>query len=90
MIHVTPQMRIRVALDPVDVRPGIDGQCRLCLADLKEDPFRGAALTDRGAVRSPCDPPRDESSETASMPRTPVFPAIGGHRAAAPRRLGLR
>lgn len=41
MIQVTPQMRVRVAVDPVDFRRGIDGLRRLCIADLNEDPFRG-------------------------------------------------
>ncbi len=41
MIQVTPQMRILVAIDPVDFRNGIDGLARVCREKLREDPFRG-------------------------------------------------
>jgi transposase len=37
-------MRVRVALDPVDFRRGIDGLSRLCIADLKDDPFCGTVF----------------------------------------------
>lgn len=47
MIQVTPQMRIRVALAPVDFRRGIDGLAQLCRADLKEDPFQGTLFVFR-------------------------------------------
>ena len=42
MIQVTPQMRIMVAVDPVDFRRGIDGLARVCKEHLKENPFSGA------------------------------------------------
>jgi len=41
MIQVTPQMRILVAVEPVDFRKGIDGLARVCKEVLKQDPFRG-------------------------------------------------
>ena len=41
MIQVTPQMRILVAVEPVDFRRGIDGLARLCREVLKADPFSG-------------------------------------------------
>jgi transposase len=41
VIQVTPQMRILVAVDPVDFRKGIDGLARVCRERLAEDPFRG-------------------------------------------------
>ena len=41
MIQVTPQMRILVAVDPVDFRQGIDGLARVCKEALLQDPFRG-------------------------------------------------
>jgi len=41
MIQVTPQMRVLVAIEPVDFRKGIDGLARLCQEVLKQDPFRG-------------------------------------------------
>ena len=41
MIQITPQMRILVAVDPVDFRRGIDGLARLCREVLDSDPFAG-------------------------------------------------
>jgi hypothetical protein len=39
MIHVTAQMRVLVAIEPVDGRKRIDSLVRLCQAQLGEDPF---------------------------------------------------
>lgn len=41
MIQVTPQMRILVAVEPVDFRKGIDGLAKVCREELRTDPFRG-------------------------------------------------
>jgi transposase len=41
MIQVTPQMRIWVAVEPVDFRKGIDGLAGLCRGTLRSDPFSG-------------------------------------------------
>jgi transposase len=41
MIQVTPQMRILVAVEPVDFRRGIDGLARAAREGLGEDPFSG-------------------------------------------------
>ena len=41
MIQVTPQMRILVAVEPVDFRKGIDGLARVCKAELESDPLSG-------------------------------------------------
>jgi transposase len=41
MIQVTPQMRILVAVDPVDFRKGIDGLAGICRTVLQADPFSG-------------------------------------------------
>ena len=41
MIQVTPQMRILVAVDPIDFRKGIDGLARVCREVLRADPFSG-------------------------------------------------
>ncbi len=41
MIQITPQMRILVAVDPVDFRRGIDGMARVCREVLDSDPFAG-------------------------------------------------
>ena len=41
MIQVTPQMRILLAVEPVDFRKGIDGLAQVCRQVLKKDPFFG-------------------------------------------------
>src|ERR1039458_9086155 len=47
MIQLTPQMRILVAVEPVDFRKGIDGLARLSRDALRTDPFSGAVLVFR-------------------------------------------
>ena len=47
MIQITPQMRILVAVEPVDFRRGIDGLARLCRHELQSDPFSGALFVFR-------------------------------------------
>lgn len=47
MIQVTPQMRILVAVEPVDFRCGIDGLARVCTAVLTTDPFSGTVFVFR-------------------------------------------
>ncbi len=42
MIQITPQMRILLAVEPVDFRKGIDGLVQLCRQQLSADPFGGA------------------------------------------------
>ena len=44
MLQITPQMRILVAVEPVDFRKGIDGLAQLCRQALGEDPFRRRAV----------------------------------------------
>ena len=47
MIQITPQMRILLAVEPVDFRKGIDGLAGICkLLDL--DPFSGHLFVFRG------------------------------------------
>ena len=41
MIQVTPQMRILLAVEPVDFRKGIDGLASVCKNVLGSDPFSG-------------------------------------------------
>jgi transposase len=41
MIQITPQMRILVALNPVDFRKGIDGLASICREKIKLNPFSG-------------------------------------------------
>jgi hypothetical protein len=47
MIQVTPQMRILLAVAPVDFRRGMDELARLCREVLQTDPFSGAAFVFR-------------------------------------------
>jgi transposase len=47
MIQLTPQMRILVAVEPVDFRRGIDGMCRVCRQTLSSDPLSGAVFVFR-------------------------------------------
>ena len=41
MIQITPQMRVLVAVDPVDFRKGIDGLAEVARQELSRDPFSG-------------------------------------------------
>jgi transposase len=41
MIQITPQMRILLAVEPVDFRKGIDGLVGVCKNALDSDPFSG-------------------------------------------------
>ncbi len=47
MIQITPQMRILVAVEPVDFRRGIDGLARVCREVLEADPFSGGLFVFR-------------------------------------------
>jgi len=47
MIQLTPQMRILVAVEPVDFRAGIDGLCRKCREVLGADPLSGTVFVFR-------------------------------------------
>lgn len=56
MIQVTPQMRILLAVEPVDFRKGIDGLAQLCRQQLKSDPLSGAlfVFSSRGRKSLKC------------------------------------
>ena len=47
MIHITAQMRVLVAIEPVDGRKGIDSLVRVCQDHLGEDPFSGCVFVFR-------------------------------------------
>ena len=47
MIALTPQMRILVAVAPVDFRNGIDGLGGVCRRELREDPLSGCVFVFR-------------------------------------------
>ena len=42
MIQITPQMRVLLAVEPVDFRKGIDGLVQVCRHKLQADPLAGA------------------------------------------------
>lgn len=44
MIQITPQMRVLVAIEPVDFRSGIDGLAQVCRLVLSEDPMDGTLV----------------------------------------------
>ena len=44
MIQLTPQMRILVAVEPVDFRKGIDGLCGICRRYFQLDPMQGTTF----------------------------------------------
>jgi transposase len=48
VIQIAPQMRILVAIEPVDLRKGIDGLAQLCREKLGADPFGGYLFIFRG------------------------------------------
>ena len=47
MIQVTPQLRIFLAIEPVDFRKGVDGLAAVCRLKLESDPFSGALFVFR-------------------------------------------
>ena len=51
MIQITPQMRILLAVEPVDFRKGIDGLAGLCRQVLGTDPLGGALVVFRSRSR---------------------------------------
>jgi transposase len=51
MIQITPQMRVLVAVDPVDFRKGIDGLCRVARDELG-DPWSGTVFVFRNRRRT--------------------------------------
>jgi len=47
MIQLVPQLKIFLAINPVDFRNGIDGLAALCQKALAQDPFSGALFVFR-------------------------------------------
>ena len=52
MIQIVPQMRILVAVAPVDFRKGIDGLARVCKEALEADAFSGCLFVFRNRRRT--------------------------------------
>jgi len=44
VIQITPQMRIWLAVEPVDFRKGIDGLAQVCRQQLQLDPMAGVLV----------------------------------------------
>ena len=44
LIQITPQIRILVAVEPIDARKGIDSLAQLCREKLAADPFSGMSI----------------------------------------------
>ena len=42
MIQITPQMKIYLAVQPINFKNGIDGLAAVCRRKLEQDPFSGA------------------------------------------------
>lgn len=51
MIQITPQMRILLAVEPVDFRKGIDGLVAVCRQALEVEPLAGALFVFAGRSR---------------------------------------
>ena len=47
MLQITPQMKVLVAIEPVDFRKGIDGLTAVCKSALEQDPFAGTVFVFR-------------------------------------------
>jgi transposase len=47
MLQITPQMRVLVAVEPIDGRKGIDSLAQLCRQKLAADPFSGCVFVFR-------------------------------------------
>jgi len=52
MIQITPQMKILLAVEPIDFRQGIDGLAQACRARLQADPTTGAVFVFRNRSRT--------------------------------------
>jgi transposase len=52
VIQITPQMRVRVAVEAADFRRGIDGLAELCRVALGADPFTGTVFVFRNRRRT--------------------------------------
>jgi transposase len=52
MLQITPQMKILVAVEPIDFRQGIDGLAQACRERLQADPFTGAVFVFRNRART--------------------------------------
>ncbi|MBI2933093.1 MAG: IS66 family insertion sequence element accessory protein TnpB [Planctomycetes bacterium] len=84
MIQVTPQMRVLVAVEPVDFRKGIDGLARVARDELSRDPFSGWVFIFRNRR-----PWRSCISSTHSGPDDSAFGLTSTNSIASDRRASL-
>jgi transposase len=52
MLQLTPQMKLRLAVEPADFRKGIDALVALCQQYLKQDPFSGCTFVFRNRTKN--------------------------------------
>jgi transposase len=52
MLQLVPQLRILVAVEPVDFRKGLDALAALCRNQLEQDPFSGTLFVFRNRDRT--------------------------------------
>jgi hypothetical protein len=71
MIQVTPQMRILVAVEPVDFRRGIDGLARLCRPHCCTRPPKNATASDGRCIGGDSAPRRRQSPGSRRRRRSP-------------------
>lgn len=80
MLQIIPQMRILVAIEPVDGRKGIDSLARLCKQELAQDPFSGCVFIfinrSRTTLKALCYDGQGTGSRRSGCPKA----ASGGGR----------
>ena len=90
MIHITAQMRVLVAIEPVDGRKGIDSLVRVCQEKLSEDPISGCVFIFRSrrgtSIRLLTMTGRDTGLHKSASPKG----GSDGGRKRAPRPNGWR
>ena len=92
MLQITPQMKILVAVEPVDFRRGIDGLARLCQETLEHDPFAGTVFVFRNRRATALKVLLYDGQgfwlchKRLSQGRFPWWPSDGGRRGAAAGR----
>ncbi len=68
MIQITPQMRILVAVEPVDFRKGSDGLAALCRQVLASDPLGGALFRSNLISQCPSNPATTQNAVHRGTP----------------------
>jgi transposase len=93
MLQITPQMKILVAVEPVDFRRGIDGLARLCQEALQHDPFEGVVFVFRNRKATALKVFMSDGKgfwlchKRLSQGRFPWWPSAGGETNGVAQRL---